>query len=925
MPKGTLPSSKSFSGGRWVRSLTRVFAALLLSTGAVAGSTWAATIVDSDRDGLPDVWEFQNGYDELDSTDALKDLDADGLSGREEFAWGTRGDKADSDGDRDLDGREVSAGKPPLVYGRPVLSVSSSYPNHACALDDTGVVCWGANGYGQTNPPPLVNPVAVSAGIEFTCALDETGVVCWGTNRDFITTVPPLSNPVAISSGFYHACALDDTGVVCWGGSYYGQANVPPLINPVAVNAGVYSTCALDDTGVVCWGYKATRQSSAPPLSNPVAVIPGYEHTCALDDTGVVCWGNNGYGETNVPPLSNPMALSVGFQHSCSLDDTGVVCWGYNVSGQSRVPLLNTPLAVSAGADNTCALDDTGVVCWGNMAGQAAVPPLAVTPPRFYNHARTFPRMVPISDTNADSVSDLAVVRRFPLRAEIRSGANGSLIRTILLFDGKPVPLDLTTLPDTDGNGSPELAGLAWSNGAFAAQVVNVGNGAPVARTVSFSSTLKEYRGFTTAPDINGNGAPELVLMAKDAAGQTIVQLKDAATGATTATVPFGSIYDPVGIEVVEDQDGGGVPDLAMVGTNSTGRVRAQIKDPITKAVVDGIDFERTYPALHTVSLDLDGDGQNEVLGVLGENTSGYARAQLKHLPDGAAVSRAFFGRGFTAHELFTIPDQNGNGQPELVVLQSPGPKGIAHIRDAVTGALVKQVSFVTRGMPRDAVYLPPSPVPAVGEIGYLSEEAGKLTLQTRATLSGTRRLNVALSTSAPSYTVSTQASAGGSISPSSTQVQLGQSNTFTVTPDAGFGIASVTGCGGSLIGNAYTTSLITAKCTISASFTPLPAASFSASGFAVGSPAPAGTQIVVGIRLTNPDGSDPSNVAVNYTLPSGVSESGSLSCSYSSTQNRRTCSLTVTPNAAGTYNIPFTATRSGEMPVQIVVSITAT
>jgi hypothetical protein len=221
--------------------------------------------------------------------------------------------------------------------------------------------------------------------------------------------------------------------------------------------------------------------------------------------------------------------------------------------------------------------------------------------------------------------------------------------------------------------------------------------------------------------------------------------------------------------------------------------------------------------------------------------------------------------------------------------------------------------------------YLPPSSVSAVGEIAYLSEEAGKLTLQTRATLSGARRLNIALSTTAPSYTVSAQPSAGGSISPSSAQVQLGQSTTFTLTPDTNFGVASVSGCGGSLTGNSYTTSLITEPCTVAVNFTALPAATFSAIGFKVGSPAPAGTQMVVGVRLTNPDGSDPSNVAVTYTLPSGVTASGSLSCSYSSTQKRRTCSLTVTPTAAGTYNVPFTATRSGEVPVQISVSITAT
>ena len=71
-----------------------------------------------------------------------------------------------------------------------------------------------------------------------------------------------------------------------------------------------------------------------------------------------------------------------------------------------------------------------------------------------------------------------------------------------------------------------------------------------------------------------------------------------------------------------------------------------------------------------------------------------------------------------------------------------------------------------------------------------------------------------------PSFTVTATAGAGGAISPSLTTVNSGGVATFTVTPDAGY-FASVTGCGGTLSGNTYTTGLITSDCMISASFHP--------------------------------------------------------------------------------------------------------
>lgn len=68
-------------------------------------------------------------------------------------------------------------------------------------------------------------------------------------------------------------------------------------------------------------------------------------------------------------------------------------------------------------------------------------------------------------------------------------------------------------------------------------------------------------------------------------------------------------------------------------------------------------------------------------------------------------------------------------------------------------------------------------------------------------------------------YAASATAGTGGSISPSSATVNSGSTATFTVTASSGHIISSVTGCGGTLSGNTYTTGAITAGCTVTASF----------------------------------------------------------------------------------------------------------
>jgi len=71
-------------------------------------------------------------------------------------------------------------------------------------------------------------------------------------------------------------------------------------------------------------------------------------------------------------------------------------------------------------------------------------------------------------------------------------------------------------------------------------------------------------------------------------------------------------------------------------------------------------------------------------------------------------------------------------------------------------------------------------------------------------------------------WSVTPSAGSDGTISPNSAQtVDNGATVSFTLTPNAGFAVASVSGCNGTLSGSVYTTGTVTADCAVSATFGP--------------------------------------------------------------------------------------------------------
>jgi hypothetical protein len=128
-PVGTPTASPGFNfnmGGGGVQDAAGNFLNGLLDDVAVWDQALPASIIprlaartltplgggvalDTDRDGMPDVWEDANGFDK-NLNDAALDADSDGLTNLQEYQNSTNPRAADSDGDTIRDGAETNTG-----------------------------------------------------------------------------------------------------------------------------------------------------------------------------------------------------------------------------------------------------------------------------------------------------------------------------------------------------------------------------------------------------------------------------------------------------------------------------------------------------------------------------------------------------------------------------------------------------------------------------------------------------------------------------------------------------------------------------------------------------------------------------------------------------------------------------------------------
>lgn len=118
-------------------------------------------------------------------------------------------------------------------------------------------------------------------------------------------------------------------------------------------------------------------------------------------------------------------------------------------------------------------------------------------------------------------------------------------------------------------------------------------------------------------------------------------------------------------------------------------------------------------------------------------------------------------------------------------------------------------------------------------------------------------------------HTVTPVAGANGSIAPSTpVQVNNGSTTSFTLNPNVGYVIGSVTGCGGSLAGNVYTTAPVTADCTVNAAFNAVQPGDIAISISDARSYAQYGAALTYAVILSNPTSSAVSGIGIGSVFP---------------------------------------------------------
>lgn len=151
------------------------------------------------------------------------------------------------------------------------------------------------------------------------------------------------------------------------------------------------------------------------------------------------------------------------------------------------------------------------------------------------------------------------------------------------------------------------------------------------------------------------------------------------------------------------------------------------------------------------------------------------------------------------------------------------------------------------------------------------------------------------------SYTVSTSVGANGSISPTSATVDENGTTSFTLTPDSGYSIGRITGCGGSLNGSIFTTGPITADCSVYVTFDVTPVVSVASASVVEGNIG--ANTLSFGISLSTQANGD---VTVDYATGDGTAttaDSDYTGASGTLTISGGTTSSTVSVSVNGDTN----------------------
>ena len=207
-------------------------------------------------------------------------------------------------------------------------------------------------------------------------------------------------------------------------------------------------------------------------------------------------------------------------------------------------------------------------------------------------------------------------------------------------------------------------------------------------------------------------------------------------------------------------------------------------------------------------------------------------------------------------HDRDTLVDQGWTGIPEPLYSYAHGYK-----RDGIFGTVMSYSSDYIRYLSNPNISSNGYPIGI--PIGQVNEAFAA------QAVANVMAYHEAIYDNAPAvyHTVTAVGGLGGTISPTSASVREGATTSFTLTPDSGYAIGSVSGCGGSLSGNIYTTGAIYSPCSISVSFQRYQWTESTSGSAVTFSGLPSGYTYGCSTVATNLAGSSPASDTLSFSL----------------------------------------------------------
>lgn len=162
---------------------------------------------------------------------------------------------------------------------------------------------------------------------------------------------------------------------------------------------------------------------------------------------------------------------------------------------------------------------------------------------------------------------------------------------------------------------------------------------------VEYPTHKREYIDLSELPDINGNSIPESAALRRLENGHPQVVIKDGNAGKAINFVAFfGPGWEPRGVDSV-DANGDNMPDLAVLAVRETDeKIKVEVRDARTDALIKRVEFfSPKWEARNLTVGDADYNGMPDISVLAVNKTNGNVAVEIRDAATGNKIRRVWF------------------------------------------------------------------------------------------------------------------------------------------------------------------------------------------------------------------------------------------------------------------------------------------